>query len=288
MICNLCPRKCSALRDNNNASGFCKCNDTMKVARIAPHMWEEPCLSGTHGSGAVFFSGCTLKCVYCQNYPISHENKGKYISERQLADKLRELEGLGVHTIEFISGTQYVNNIIRTLEIYRPKVPLVYNCSGYENTDTLKMLNGYIDVYLPDFKYSDDSLALRLSNCKDYTNTTTNAIKEMLNQQPTLNFTDEGIIKNGVIIRHLVLPNHIRNSVGVLEIIKENFDDKVLVSLMGQYIPYANAKSFDDINRKITKREYNKVLDKLMQLDLDGFSQELESADASFIPQWDY
>lgn len=288
MICNLCPRKCNALRDNENAQGFCKCNDVMKVARIAPHMWEEPCISGENGCGAVFFSGCTLKCVYCQNYEISHENNGKYITQSELVQKLKELENAGVHTIEFISATQYVDNLIKALDVYRPSVPLIYNCGGYESVETLKKLKGYIDVYLPDFKYSDDELAQKLSNCKDYTTTTLNAVKEMVSQQPCIEMSDDGIIQKGVIIRHLILPDNTKNSIGVLNIIKEHFKDNVLLSLMGQYIPYGKACNYPRINRKITKREYNKVLNHLIDLELDGFAQELESADKSYIPSWDY
>lgn len=288
MICNLCPRKCNALRDDNSSRGFCKCEDKMKVAKIAPHYWEEPCISGENGCGAVFFSGCTLKCVYCQNYEISNDNNGKFISTFELADKLRELEKSGVHTIEFVSATQYVNKLIETLDIYKPNVALIYNSSGYETVETLKKLEGYIDVYLPDFKYSDDKLAKKLSMCVNYTEVTTKAINEMLRQQPKLIFDENGIIKSGVIIRHLVLPSHTKNSIGVLDIIKESFSNNVLVSLMGQYTPYGKAFEHDDINRKITKREYNKVLDHLMELELDGFSQELEAADKSYIPQWDY
>lgn len=288
MICNLCPRKCNALRDNENAQGFCKCNDVMKVARIAPHMWEEPCISGKNGCGAVFFSGCTLKCVYCQNYEISHENNGKYITQSELVQKLKELENAGVHTIEFISATQYVDNLIKALDVYRPSVPLIYNCGGYESVETLKKLKGYIDVYLPDFKYSDDELAQKLSNCKDYTTTTLNAVKEMVSQQPCIEISDDGIIQKGVIIRHLILPDNTKNSIGVLNIIKEHFEDNVLLSLMGQYTPYGKACNYPRINRKITKREYNKVLNHLIDLELDGFAQELESADKSYIPSWDY
>ncbi len=260
----------------------------MKVAKIAPHYWEEPCISGENGCGAVFFSGCTLNCVYCQNYEISNDNNGKFISTFELSQKLRELENSGVHTIEFVSATQYVDNLIETLDIYKPSVPLIYNSSGYETVETLKKLEGYIDVYLPDFKYSDDKLAKRLSKCDNYTEIATQAIAEMLRQQPDLTFGDNGIIKSGVIIRHLVLPSHTKNSIGVLDIIKESFFGNVLVSLMGQYTPYGKAFEHDDINRKITAREYDKVLDHLISLELDGFSQELEAADKSYIPQWDY
>lgn len=288
MICNLCPRKCNAKRNENTASGFCRCEDKMKVAKIAPHLWEEPCISSENGCGAVFFSGCTLKCVYCQNYEISHENNGRFISPQELSEKLRELEESGVHTIEFVSATQYVDKLIKTLDIYKPSVPLIYNSSGYESIETLKKLKGYIDVYLPDFKYSDDKLAKSLSKCDNYTKVTLNAIEEMLSQQPALSFDEDGIIQKGVIIRHLVLPSHTKNSFGVLKLIKENFADRVLVSLMGQYTPYGKALELDNLNRKITKREYNKVLDELIRLDLDGFAQELKSADESYIPKWDY
>lgn len=260
----------------------------MKVARIAPHLWEEPCISGDNGCGAVFFSGCTLKCVYCQNYEISHDNNGRFITPTELSAKLKELESTGVHTIEFVSATQYVDKLIETLDIYRPSVPLIYNSSGFESVETLRKLSGYIDVYLPDFKYSDDALAKKLSKCKDYTVVAIDAIKEMLRQCPTLEFSDDGIVQKGVIIRHLVLPNHTKNSIGVLNIIKENFGDNVLLSLMGQYIPHGKASDSEDINRKITKREYQKVLEHLLDLELDGFAQELESADKSYIPKWEY
>ncbi|MBQ6627030.1 MAG: radical SAM protein [Ruminococcus sp.] len=288
MVCNLCPRKCNAIRDELIGSGFCKCGEKMKVARIAPHYWEEPCISSENGCGAVFFSGCTLKCVYCQNYEISSENNGRYISSVELSEKLKELEQSGVHTIEFVSATQYVDKIIETLDIYKPSVPIIYNTSGFESVETLRKLDGYIDVYLPDFKYSDDTLAKRLSNCENYSEIAINAIKEMLRQCPNLTFDDNGIIQKGVIIRHLVLPNHTKNSIGVLRLIKEHFSDSVLLSLMGQYTPYAKAFDYPDINRKITPREYDKVLDELIALNLDGFAQELESADKSYIPQWDY
>ncbi|MBQ2971146.1 MAG: radical SAM protein [Ruminococcus sp.] len=288
MICNLCPRKCNAFRDSSKAEGFCRCEDKMKVARIAPHLWEEPCISGENGCGAVFFSGCTLKCVYCQNYEISNDNNGRFISPKELSKKLRELENAGVHTIEFVSATQYVDKLIETLKLYKPSVPLIYNSSGYESVETLKKLSGYIDVYLPDFKYSDDTLAKKLSKCDNYTSVATKAINEMLRQCPTLEFDKNGIVQKGVIVRHLVLPNHTKNSIKVLDIIKENFGDNVLLSLMGQYIPFGKARDYPDINRKITKREYQKVLDHLLNLELDGFAQELKSADKSYIPKWEY
>lgn len=260
----------------------------MKVALIAPHYFEEPCISGTKGTGAVFFSGCTLKCVYCQNYEISHLNNGKTISPALLAEKLRQLENMGVHSIEFVSTTQYVDKIIKTLEIYRPKLPLIYNCGGYESVDTLKKLEQHIDIYMPDFKYSDDELALRLSSCKDYTKVALECIAEMLRQHSTNEYSSDGLMQKGVLIRHLVLPNHVRNSIGVLNLIKEHFGDNVTISLMGQYIPHGDLENHQDINRKITKREYDKVLNALIDLGLDGYAQDLESADKSYIPKWEY
>lgn len=288
MVCNLCPRNCNAERTDNFGLGFCKCEAKMKIARIAPHLWEEPCISGENGCGAVFFSGCTLKCVYCQNYEISHKNNGRFISVYELAQKLRELENSGVHTIEFVSATQYIDGLLEALDIYRPSVPLIYNCGGYETVETLKKLESYIDVYLPDFKYSDDELARKLSKCNNYTAVTLKAIKEMLSQQPKLSFDENGIIQKGVIIRHLVLPSNTKNSIGVLNLIKDNFADRALLSLMGQYIPYGEALEHEQLNRKITKREYEKVLNELIRLDLDGFAQELASADKSYIPKWEY
>ncbi len=288
MICNLCPRKCNAERFKDSANGFCKCNDEIKIARVAPHYWEEPCISGKNGSGAIFFSGCTLNCVYCQNYEISYENNGRHYTVEALAAKLKELENTGVHTIEFVTPTMYVDKIIKALDIYKPKIPLIYNSSGYESVETLKKLQGYIDVYLPDFKYSDNELAKRLSGCDNYVDTAINAIKEMLRQQPRVVIDENGIMQKGVLVRHLVLPSHTKNSIGVLNIIKENFYNKVLVSLMGQYVPHGKASEYGDINRKITKREYDKVFNALTEFELDGFSQELESADTSYIPSWDY
>lgn len=286
MICNLCPRKCGIERENT--LGFCKCNDTMKVALIAPHYFEEPCISGDKGTGAVFFSGCTLKCVYCQNYEISHLNNGRHISPATLSEKLKELENMCVHSIEFVSATQYIDKIIETLDIYRPSVPLIYNCGGFESIETLKKLEKYIDIYMPDFKYSDDILAEKLSNCKEYTKTAINAISEMLRQQSKTEYNNDGIMQKGVIIRHLVLPNHVRNSIGVLKLIKEHFGDNVTISLMGQYVPHGDLENHQDINRKITSREYNKVLNALIELGLDGYAQDLKSANKSYIPQWDY
>ena len=286
MICNLCPRKCSAERNETEGKGFCGLGTLPRVARVAPHMWEEPCISGEKGSGAVFFSGCTLRCVFCQNYAISANNNGRSIKVSELAEEFKKLEAIGVHNINLVSPTPYIDAIIEALEIYRPKIPIVYNSSGYENVETLSRLEGYVDIYLPDFKYADDELAVRYSKAPNYVETATNAVKEMLRQTGEPVFDGE-MMRSGVIVRHLVLPNHTKNSVRCLEHISENFKG-ALVSLMGQYTPVYKALENEKLNRKITRREYDKVKSKLFELELDGFAQELSSADEKYIPSWDY
>ena len=287
MSCNLCPRKCGAKRGETSGKGFCSLGTLPKTARVSPHMWEEPCISGTKGSGAIFFSGCTLRCLFCQNHKISAENCGRIITAENLADEFKRLEDMGVHNINLVSPTPYINSIKKSLEIYKPNIPIVFNCGGYENTQTIKDLNGYVDIYLPDFKYSDNELAVEYSKAPDYVQIATSAIGEMINQVGKNEFDDDGIMKKGVIIRQLVLPNHTKNSIGVLDIIKENFPDTP-VSLMGQYIPMHKAKNHSKLNRKITKREYEKVKNHLFELGLDGFVQELSSADEKYVPSWDY
>ena len=287
MICNLCPRSCNSLRFESHGKGFCQMGYLPKVARIAPHMWEEPCISGTKGSGAVFFSGCTLRCVFCQNYEISAKNFGKVISINQLAKELEKLENMGVHNINLVSPTPYVDAIIEAFEIYRPNIPIVYNCSGYEKVETLKKLEGYIDIYLPDFKYSDNDLAKKYSCADNYVEITTNAIREMLRQTGKPEFDSQGIMRKGTIIRHLLLPNHVKNSIGVIDILRDNFDD-YLLSLMGQYIPCGKATETEKLSRTVTKREYKKVEDYVIECEIDGFTQELSSADEKYIPNWNY
>ena len=286
MLCDLCPRECHIERTERQG-GYCGVGTLPKIARIAPHYDEEPILSGTGGAGTVFFSGCSLRCVYCQNHEISADDFGTYITPYQLSEEYRRTEAMGVHNIEFVTPTHYIDAILESLCYYRPKLPLVYNSSGYEKVESLKKLDGVIDVYLPDFKYSDNALAKRLSACPDYAETAAAAIDEMLRQVGAPVMEDK-LMKRGVMIRHLVLPSHVKNSIGVLEIIKEKWDSSVLVSLMSQYFPTGKADKYPDINRRITPREYQKVLDKLYELELDGFAQELESADKKYVPKWDY
>lgn len=286
MLCDLCPRECHIERTERQG-GYCGVGTLPKIARIAPHYDEEPILSGTGGAGTVFFSGCSLRCVYCQNHEISADDFGTYITPYHLSEEYRRLEAMGVHNIEFVTPTHYIDAILESLRYYRPKLPLVYNSSGYEKVESLKKLDGVIDIYLPDFKYSDNALAKRLSACPNYAETAAAAIDEMLRQVGAPVIEDK-LMKRGVMIRHLVLPSHVKNSIGVLEIIKEKWDSSVLVSLMSQYFPTGKADQYPDINRRITLREYQRVLDKLYELELDGFAQELESADKKYVPKWDY
>lgn len=288
MICNLCPRKCNACRTEHQGNGFCGAGTLPVVARVAPHFGEEPCISGTKGSGTVFFSGCTLKCVYCQNYEISDGHKGRAVTPKELADCYKRLEQQGVHNINLVTADHYVNAVAESLDIYKPSVPVVYNCSGYTSPKTLSILDGLVDIYLPDFKYSDDALAIKYSSAPNYVNTASAAIKEMIFQVGTPLIDDDGMLKKGVIVRHLILPSHTKNSLGVLDIIKRSYDKQVLVSLMCQYVPVNKAHDFPKINRTITRREYEKVKSELYALGLDGFTQDLTSASTDFIPDWNF
>lgn len=288
MICNLCPRKCNACRTEHQGNGFCGAGTLPVVSRVAPHFGEEPCISGTKGSGTVFFSGCTLKCVFCQNYEISDGHKGRAVTPKELADCYKRLEEQGVHNINLVTADHYVTAVAESLDIYKPSVPVVYNCSGYTSPKTLSILDGLVDIYLPDFKYSDDALAIKYSSAPNYVNTASAAIKEMIFQVGTPVIDEDGMMKKGVIVRHLILPSHTKNSLGVLDIIKRSYDKQVLVSLMCQYVPVNKAHDFPKINRTITRREYEKVKSELYALGLDGFTQDLSSASKDFIPDWDF
>lgn len=290
MICNLCPRKCGAVRTAHSGNGFCKMGELPVVARVAPHYGEEPCISGTKGSGTVFFSGCTMRCVYCQNYEISNEDGGRTITPERLAECYKELEDKGVHNINLVTADHFAHAVVKSLEIYKPRIPIVYNCSGYTSPKTLSMLDGLVDIYLPDFKYADDFLAVKYSSAPNYVNTAVAAIHEMTFQVGLPKFDDDGIMKKGVIVRHLILPAHTKNSLEVLDIVKRRFGDQVLLSLMCQYIPMGKVsdREFSRINRKITRREYDKVKLEMMRLGIDGFTQELSSADESYVPEWNF
>jgi len=281
MKCNECPRKCNIDRDE--AVGFCGVGNKVRLARAALHMWEEPIISGKEGSGTIFFSGCNLKCVFCQNYDIAH-GFGKDIEIDRLCEIMAELEAKGANNINLVTPSHYVDQIIKALDKYRPKVPIVYNSSGYESVDTLKKLEGYIDVYLPDLKYSDNALALKYSKCKDYFDIATKAILEMKRQQPK-DVVVDGLMKKGIIVRHLVLPNGINNTLGVLGWIVDNMPKESYISLMGQFTPFGEAKDYPELNRIIKPLEYKLAINKLVENGFENaFIQDIGSASESFIP----
>ena len=286
--CAICPHNCGINRLNNQI-GRCKSKDTVKVALYSTHNFEEPCISGKKGSGTVFFSNCNMNCVFCQNYEISQQGKGKEISIEELADIFIKQQEKNVENINLVTPTSYVPQIIEAIKIARKnglKLPIVYNTNGYEKVETLKMLEGYVDIYLPDFKYSDDDLGKRLSKVDNYFEIVTEALKEMYRQTGKAVFNGEGIMQKGMIIRHLVLPNHILNSRRVLKWINENMHD-VYVSVMAQYFPTYKAKKIDDINRKLTKEEYEQIENYLYRLNLEnGYIQELGEHEEEYVPHW--
>ena len=285
MICKLCPRNCNI--DRKNISGFCGATETIKVAKADVFEWEEPCISGTKGSGAIFFSGCNLKCCFCQNYEISSGFFGKEISVNRLAEIFKELEQKGVHNINLVSPSHYVLQIIEALKIYRPKIPIVWNSNGYEKVETIKMLEQYIDVFLVDLKFCDDYLSSKYCKATNYFQNASAVIKEMTKSKPKLIF-ENNILQSGVIIRHLVMPNCTKDSVKILEWISQNIKNEFLISIMGQYTPYYKAKEFEEINRKLKPIEYKIVIEKAKELGLNnGYFQELTSGDEKFIPIWD-
>lgn len=283
--CNLCPNNCSVNRFSS--VGRCKIGANITVAKAYLHTWEEPVISGKNGSGTIFFSGCSLGCVFCQNYKISSDNFGKEITPSRLADIFKSLEEKGAENINLVTPTPHVYGIIDALNIYRPNIPIVYNSSGYESVETLKLLDGYVDVYLPDFKYYDNDLAYKYSDVRNYREITVNAIDEMLRQtgKPKI---ENGLIKKGVIIRHLVLPSHTSDSIKVMDEILARYSSNVLVSLMGQYTPVRHNDKYAELNRKVTPLEYKRVLRYMQNVGLtNGFCQELDSSATTYIPSFD-
>lgn len=283
MRCSLCPRACHAERDAETGRGFCRLPETMQIARIAPHLWEEPPISGQKGTGAVFFSGCTLRCVYCQNADISHRNAGTAFTPAVLADRLRLLEEMGMQSISFITATPFIPQILETLSIYRPKLPLVWNTSGYESVDSLKQLDGVIDVYLPDLKHFSPAMGRLCAGAADYFDVATAAIREMVRQTGQPVYDDSGIMTRGVLIRHLILPGLTGESIALLDWVKNELPAGIPVSLMQQYVP-CNQVSIPGLTRRITPREYRRVRDHMMALDLPGFYQGATSATVDFVP----
>ncbi len=288
--CEICPHKCKVNRALGNR-GRCRCNDKIKIALASIHNYEEPCISGKNGSGTIFFSNCNLKCIYCQNYEISQLDKGKEITIDHLAEIFINQQNKNVNNINLVTPTMYVPQIIEAIKIARNnglKIPIIYNSNGYENVETIKMLDGYIDVYLPDLKYYSNEIAKKYSKIDNYFSNAVSAIKEMQKQVGNPIFNEDGIIQKGVIIRHLILPNHILNTKKILKYIKENFDENTYISVMAQYFPTYKAKDDDKINRKISKKEYKEVEEYLYLLNLkNGYIQELGEHEEEYVPNFD-
>ena len=276
--CRLCPRECGVDRSEGK-KGYCGASNELKVARAALHMWEEPCISGEAGSGAVFFSGCPMRCRFCQNYSIAAARKGKVISIERLAQIFLELQEKGAANINLVTPTHYTLHIIKALDLAKEnglRIPVVYNTSGYEKTETLKLLRGYIDIYLPDFKYMDGLLAAAYSNAPDYPEYAKRALEEMVGQTGPLKLDEEtGMARSGVIVRHLVLPGHVRNSKAVIQYLYETYGDQIYISIMNQYTPMPQVTKDKLLGRKVTRREYEKVIDYALELGVEnGFFQE--------------
>lgn len=285
MGCTLCPRMCGV--DRSLSTGFCGMTDRLKAARAELHFWEEPCISGSRGSGAVFFSGCVMRCVYCQNHNISAGGYGAEISVERLAEIFLELQEKGAHNINLVSPTQFVPQIITALEIVKGKLklPVVYNSGGYERVETLKTLEGYVDIYLPDVKYYSEEAA-RLSGAPNYFETAMAAVQEMVRQTGKPELSD-GLIKKGTIVRHMVLPYLYKDSVEVIRRVGARFGGEILFSLMSQYTPFYKAKDDPRLNRRITTFEYNKALDAVLDIGLKGYMQEKSSAKEEYTPDFD-
>ena len=287
--CKLCPRACGV--DRTSAHGFCKETAVLRAARASLHMWEEPPLSGKTGSGTVFFSGCNLGCIFCQNYGIAHEHQGKEITPERLAEIFLELREKGAANINLVTAVHFVPHVIRALDIAKIKgldIPVVYNSGGYESVDTLKRLEGYIDVYLPDYKYRDSDLARRFSGAYDYPMVAEKAIAEMVRQIGECVFDENGMMKRGVIVRHLVLPRHTDDSMAVLSYLHEAYGDRIYISIMSQYTPVRKYEKYPELSRKLTTYEYGKVVKFAEKLGIkNGFLQSGEAAKESFIPSFD-
>lgn len=288
--CLLCPRKCGINR-RTGQTGVCGVSSEIKVARAALHYWEEPCISGKRGSGAVFFSGCSLHCVFCQNREISDGKEGKVISKERLSDIFMELAGKGANNINLVTPGQYIPDIVWAVNDAKSrgmKLPIIYNTSGYENVTELKLLEGIVDVYLPDFKYMDSTLSARYSRAKDYPSVAKQALSEMVRQQPDVVIDDAtGLIQKGVIVRQLLLPGHVNDAKAVLKYLYDTYHDHVYISMMSQFTPIA-LEDYPEINRTVTKREYERLVNYALEIGItNAFIQEGDVAKGSFIPAFD-
>ena len=291
--CTLCPRRCGADRAAGR-TGFCGAGGTLKAARAALHYWEEPCISGTKGSGTVFFSGCTLKCCFCQNYPISAEGLGKEISVKHLAEIFLNLQEQGANNINLVTPDHYIPQIISAIDMARSrnfKLPFVYNCSGYETAEMIQLLDSYIDVYLPDFKFMSPDLSAKYSNAPDYPEHAKASISEMVRQcgGDQTRFDDDGIMQRGVIVRHLQLPDHLDDSKSIITYLYNTYKDSIYISIMNQYTPMPGIENrFPELGRTITSSEYDELVDYAIDIGVEnGFIQEGETAKESFIPAFD-
>ena len=287
MLCNLCPRSCAAQRTESTGGGVCRMPALPMVARAALHPWEEPPISGTQGSGTVFFSGCSLKCIFCQNEPISHQNFGKVVTVERLREICQNLIAQGAHNINFVNPTHYAHVLSELLE--QPfDVPVVYNTGGYDRVDTLRSLEGKIDIYLPDLKYLDPDSARSFSAAADYPEVATAAIVEMVRQTGPCVFDQNGLLKKGVIIRHLVLPGRLNEAKQVMDWVAGHFaPGEVLFSLMSQYTPCGRALEDPQLSRRLRPSEARNAREYMFNLGLEGFTQEDESATAEYIPPFD-
>ncbi len=286
--CAICPRNCNI--DRNKQMGICSVGNEFRIGRIAPHMWEEPCISGEKGSGAIFFAGCNLKCVYCQNEKLSRGEVGQVYSAEALVEEMLLLQDSGVHNINLVTPTHYISQLVPVLQLAKKKglkIPVVYNTSGYEKVESLKMLDGLVDVYMPDLKYLESELAEKYSRAKDYPEIVKKAIEEMYRQVGAPEFDTDGMMKKGVMIRHLVLPGYTEESKAVIKYIYETYRDNLFISIMNQYTPYGELENFPELQRPITEQEYEEVIDYAIEIGVEnGFIQEGGTSSESFIPEF--
>lgn len=296
-FCSICPRQCNIDRQLNK--GFCGESDTVRLARAALHFYEEPPISGSNGSGAIFFSGCNLKCVFCQNESIANNNTGIEVSIEKLADIMLDLQSQNAHNINLVTPSHYIYQIKKALILAKEKgltIPIVYNSSGYELASSIRELDGLVDIYLPDFKYMDDALAVKYSNAPNYSKFARETIAEMFRQTGSPSFDDKGLMTKGVIVRHLLLPLAVNNAKNVISYLHDTYEDNIYISIMNQYTPMTDTPSmksvatlYPELFRKVTKREYNRLLDFVLSLNItNAFFQEGETASDSFIPDFDY
>ena len=284
MICNLCPNSCNV--DRRNSIGACGVDDKIKIAKYYLHKFEEPFISGKNGSGTIFFCGCSLKCVFCQNYDLSRNNRGKQISVLELAEIFKELEKMGAENINLVTPTHYVDKIIDAFNIYKPNIPIVYNTHGYETIETLKKIDDYVDVYLPDVKYFSPIVSKRYTGKENYFEFTSKAVDFMMKKP--LKFSPNGQILSGVVVRHLALPQNISDSKKILDWYSQ-YKDISYINIMSQYTPFGNVKDFPELNRRLTKREYDSLIEYAISLDINNaFYQKFESQSTEYIPDWDY